>query len=113
MWQVELSEAELVAAGWTSEVTPPGTYTWTFANGRATIEMRAEGGERAYCEAEMVLDHRLIRLNYAGFDCGDEKDVVMWELADDGLHLLLISTNAPRDQQKAYLETEPWQRVDG
>lgn len=52
------------------------------------------------------------RLIYAGFDCGDEKDVIRWELADDGLHLFLISSNAPVEANKAYLETKPWQPVE-
>ena len=53
-----------------------------------------------------------VRFDYdpAGGDCGDLEEVVAWELADDGLHLFLISTGSPYvDSQRAQLETKPWQ----
>lgn len=111
-WQVDLTSAELVAAGWPADVTPSGTYTWTFEDGRATIELHADDGSGAYCEADMVLmDGSTFRLDYdpAGGDCGAEVDQISWILQDDGLHLMSISSTAPLDQQKAYLGTKPWQ----
>ena len=39
-------------------------------------------------------------------------DDLGWTLEEDGLHLTLVETNAPLDQQKAYLETKPWQPVE-
>ena len=112
-WQVELTAADLEAAGWPDGVTPPGTYTWTFLLGRATIELDAADGSGAYCEADMVLlDASNFRLDYdpAGGDCGPEVDQISWSLEEDGLHLMAVSSTAPLDQQKAYLGTKPWQR---
>ncbi len=111
-WQVELSAADLVAAGWPADVTPPGTYTWTFADGRATIDLDAKGGSDAHCEADMAAVDGHVRLTYDEGDCGGEVDDIRWEVSDGNLRLFLITTNAPLDQQKAYLETEPWQAVE-
>ena len=111
-WQVALTAEELVDAGWPADVTPPGTYTWTFADDRATIELLADEGDDVQCEADMVALAGNFELAYEDGACGGEVDVIAWELADDGLHMSLISTNAPLDQQKAYLETKPWQRIE-
>ncbi len=113
-WQVELTASELVAAGWPADVTPPGTYTWTFTDGRAAIELHADDGSEIYCEADLTAVDDHVRFDYdpAGGDCGATVDSIRWELEEDGLHLTFISTSAPPDtidQQKAYLETKPWQ----
>ena len=86
-----------VAAGYPADANPLGTYTWTFADGRATIELSADDGSSAYCEADMSLQDGHVKFDYdpAGGDCGDLDEVVAWELADDGLHLFLISTGSP------------------
>ena len=111
-WQVEVTEDDFVAAGWPADINPPGTYTWTFADGRATIELSADDGGSAFCEADMSPLDGHVRFDYdpAGGDCGDLEEIVAWELADDGLHLFLISTGSPYvDSQRAQLETKPWQ----
>lgn len=115
IWQVDLTSAELVAAGWPADVTPPGTYTWTFEDGRATIQFDGDDGSGAYCEADMVLmDGSTFRLDYdpAGGDCGAEVDQISWTLGDDGLHLIVVSSTAPLDQQRAYLQTEAWRPAE-
>lgn len=111
-WQVDLTVAELEAAGWPADVTPSGTYTWTFETGRATLDLNADDGSSAHCEADLAPLDDGFRLTYDDGECGGEVDDIRWELDDDGLHLFLITTNAPFDQQKAYLETEPWQSAD-
>lgn len=111
-WQVELTVAELEAAGWPADVTPSGTYTWTFEDGRAIIALDADDGSGVHCEADLAPLDDGFRLTYDDGECGGEVDDVRWELEDDGLHLFLITTNAPFDQQKAYLETETWQSLD-
>ncbi|MEO5704430.1 MAG: alpha/beta fold hydrolase [Candidatus Limnocylindrales bacterium] len=111
-WQVELTVAELVAAGLPPDVTPPGTYTWTFEDGRATLEFLGDDGSKAYCEADMVLlAGANVRLDYdpAGGDCGAEVDLISWTRAADGLHFRVMSSTAPLEQQRAYMETKPWQ----
>ena len=52
-WQVELTAAELVAAGWPADITPPGTYTWTFNDSRARLDLEEEDGDTFFCEADM------------------------------------------------------------
>jgi hypothetical protein len=111
-WQVQLSAADLVAAGWPADVTPPGTYSWTFADDRATVELDAEDGSQVHCEADMAIVDGQVRLTYDAGECGGEVDDIGWELVEGGLRLSLIETNAPLDQQKAYLETKPWQPVE-
>ena len=113
-WQVKVTAEDFVAAGYPADANPLGTYTWTFADGRATIELSADDGSSAYCEADMSLQDGHVKFDYdpAGGDCGDLDEVVAWELADDGLHLFLISTGSPYvDSQRAQLETKPWQPV--
>lgn len=112
-WQVELTADDLVAAGWPADVTAPGTYTWTFASSRARIDLDEDTGNSFYCEADMEPLDGGFRLRYDDGLCGGEVDDIGWDLDDDGLHLVLIATDAPVDQQKAYLETKPWQAVEG
>lgn len=114
VWQVELTQDDLLgqgllqakAAEWT------GTYTWTFQDGKATT--RAEGIAPYTCEATYAVVGDVVRFTYnAGSDCEDEIDDMKWRLDDDGLHLHLVDiTNAPFFENKAYLEAKPWQRVD-
>ena len=112
-WQVELTADDLIAAGWPADVTAPGTYTWTFASSRARIDLAEDTGNSFYCEADMEPLDGGFRLRYDDGLCGGEVDDIGWDLDDDGLHLVLIATDAPVDQQKAYLETKPWQAVEG
>lgn len=113
-WQVQLTEQEFVAAGWPADIIQSGTFTWTFADGIATLAVAGDDGSSIHCEADMTLVGGNVDLDYErnGGDCLTEEDVVRWELADDGLHLFLISTTAPFDKNKAYLETKPWQSVE-
>jgi hypothetical protein len=107
-WQVDLTATDLTEAGWSADVTPPGTYTWIFEGNRATLELDPEGGKDVSCEADMESAGESFRLTYDDGACGGEVDQIRWELNGEELHLTLISTNAPLDQQRAYLETEPW-----
>ena len=102
-----LTADDLVTAGWPDDVTAPGTYTWTFGSGRARIDLDEEAGNSFYCEAAMEPLDGGFRLTYDGGICGGEVDDIGWTLEEDGLHLIVIETNAPLDQQKAYLETKP------
>jgi pimeloyl-ACP methyl ester carboxylesterase len=114
-WQVDLTAADFQAAGLPADAAAPGTYRWTFEDGRASIELDADDGSGAYCEADMVLlDGSNFRLDYdpAGGDCGDEVDQISWTLEDDGLHLMIVASTAGLEEQRAYLETKPWQQVD-
>jgi pimeloyl-ACP methyl ester carboxylesterase len=113
-WAVDLSTEELVAAGWPADVTPPGTYTWMFGQGRGRIELKdAAGIVVITCDATLAPSGDAVRFTYEGGACGQEVDTIHWTLDDDGLHFSLLSTNAPVDQQRAYLETKPWRSVDG
>ena len=111
-WQVVLTAHDLVASGWPADVTAPGTYTWTFGSDRARIDLDEAAGASYFCEAEMAPSDSGFRLTYDDGLCGGEVEDIEWTLKEDGLHLTLVETNAPLDQQKAYLETKPWQPVD-
>jgi lysophospholipase L1-like esterase len=86
-------------------------FTWTFGDGRATISVSYADGGSVSCSAQMQPVGDLVRLTYAG-DCGGEVDSIRWALEDDGLHLTLVGTNAPFEDNRAYLEAEPWQPVE-
>ena len=101
----------LVAAGWPADVTAPGTYTWAFTDGTARLDLEEEDGDIFFCEADMEALDQGFRLTYDDGICGGEVDDIVWTLEDDGLHLAWITSNAPLDQQKAYLETKPWQSI--
>jgi hypothetical protein len=91
-----------------------GTYTWTFADGRATIDVAANDGRTVECAADMrAIDDGLLALvyDYPG-SCGGEIDVIRWLIDDAGLlELTLETTNAPLQDNAAYLETKQWQPV--
>ena len=88
-WQIHVTADDLIAAGWPADLSPWGTYTWTFAGDRATIELLADDGGSAYCAAEMTAVDGQVNFDYdpAGGDCGDLNEVLDWEFDDDGLHL--------------------------
>ena len=111
-WQVHLTADELVAAGWPADVTGPGTYTWTFGSGRARLDVDDDSGNSVACEADIDQLASGFRLTYDDGLCGGEVDDIGWSLDESGLHLTLIETNAPVDQQRAYLETKPWQQAE-
>ena len=71
-WQVELTADELVTAGWPDDVTAPGTYTWTFGDGRARIDLRGAGNS-FYCGAE-ISPWTAGLIKYDGGNCGGEVD---------------------------------------
>jgi len=111
-WQVELSAEDLLAAGWPADVTAAGAYTWTFAGDRARINLHDEAGNSFDCDADMESLNTGFRLTYDAGICRNQVDDIAWSLDDEGLHLSLITTNVPMDQQTAYLETKPWQSIE-
>jgi len=111
-WQVELTEADLTAAGASSGSTGAGTYTWTFDGARARLAVFFAGGDHAQCDAAAAPDARGVVLTYAATsDCGGEVDTISWLQDCAGLHLHLVATNACESNQ-AYLEAKPWQQVE-
>jgi hypothetical protein len=111
-WQVDLSADELAAAGATGDGTRAGVFTWTFGQGLATIDVSYADDGSVACAAVMQPEGDLVRLSYSEGACGDEQDAIRWVLEDDGLHLTLVSTNAPFENNRAYLEAKPWQPVE-
>ena len=112
-WQVDLTAAELVAAGAPAEGAQGGRYIWTFEQGRARIEVQSEGAESVECLADVEPAGDVVRITYerAGL-CEGEVDSIRWTLGDEGLRLSLIDTNAPFAENKAYLEAKAWQHID-
>jgi hypothetical protein len=111
-WRVALSAQDLAAAGATGDGTRAGVFTWTFGQGLATIDVSYADDGSVACAAVMQPEGDLVRLSYSEGACGDEQDAIRWVLEDDGLHLTLVSTNAPFENNRAYLEAKPWQAVE-
>ena len=88
------------------------TYTWTFGQGRARIDVAYAGGDAVFCEADIEPSGDTVRFTYDQAACGDEVDTMRWAIDDEGLHLSLVDTNAGFEQNQAYLEAKPWQAVD-
>jgi hypothetical protein len=110
-WEVVLSTEELVAAG-APDATRGGVYTWTFADGRGTIDVQYDDdGDDITCSADLEAVGDVVRFTYDDGPCGGEVDEIRWAMEDDGLHLSLVETNAPLEENQAYLEAKPWQLV--
>lgn len=111
-WQVHLTDDDLVAAGAPAAGVQGGTFTWTFAQGRAWIQVDPIGGDPVGCLATETTTPDGVRLVYdAGGPCDGFMDTIRWSLDDAGLHLSLVATTGPAGPNKAYLEAKPWQRI--
>ena len=107
------SADELVDAGWPADVTAPGTYTWTFADGRARLDLEEEDGDTFFCEA---VSWRRWTMDFVSVttwvSAADEVDDIDWTLEEDGLHLTLITyqrsagpaESVPRDEARQPVE---------
>jgi lysophospholipase L1-like esterase len=112
-WQVELSAQELEQAGAQGEDLPAGTYTWTFvgARGRLTI---GHDGVIEHCAADASAVEGGVLLTFLpNLGCGGWEDTISWDMEDDGLHLTLVDSTRPREENAPYLEAKPWQSVAG
>lgn len=113
IWEVELTADELIAAGAPAEDATGGVFRWTFDATRARINVNVDQGGRIECDADASSAAEGVRLEYRVGPCGGEVDIIKWAAQADGLRLSLVETNAPFAINKAYLEAEPWQSVDG
>jgi hypothetical protein len=110
-WQVELTDAELVAAGARNGALPAGVYTWTFEGTRARLAID-QGGDVGYCSAEASpADGGVLFTYLMNLGCGGWTDTISWALEDDGLHLTLVDSTAPPEDIAPYLQAKPWQPV--
>ena len=115
VWQVKLSEDDIVKMGVLKANAPEwaGTWTWTFQDGKA--HLKAEVDITFECDGNYTVVKDFVRINYNDSkDCSaQEVDDIQWRLDNDGLHLHLIAiTYAPFTENKAYLEAKPWQKVE-
>jgi TRAP-type C4-dicarboxylate transport system substrate-binding protein/beta-lactamase regulating signal transducer with metallopeptidase domain len=116
IWQVELTEADLLAKNLLKGIAAEfvGVITWTFQDGKAILQLDNSGAD-GYCEATYAVVEDFVRFTYTNDskDCEDEIDDIQWRLGDDGLHLHLVAIqNSPFPQNRAYLEAKPWQKVE-
>jgi hypothetical protein len=108
-WQVTLSEAELAAAGANPGALPPATYTLTFDGTHSRIALVHEG-KTDQCFAQASRTDGGVLLTYlAKLGCGGWADTISWKIQDDGLHIKLVDSTAPREENAPYLEAKPWQ----
>jgi hypothetical protein len=114
VWEVTLTAADLVAAGAPADAVAAGTYRWTFDGTRARLQVAYDGGGSDECDADASTVPQGVRLRYhIDGPCGKEVDVLTWSAAADRLHLSLVTTTAPVDMNRAYLEAKPWKPVSG
>ncbi len=115
VWQVELSEDDIVRMGVLKSNAPEwaGTWTWMFQDGKA--HLKAEVDITVECDGTYTVVKDFVRINYYDSkDCSaQEVDDIQWRLEEDGLHLHLVAiTYAPFTENKAYLEAKPWQKIE-
>jgi len=115
VWQVKLSEDDIVKMGVLKSNAPEwaGTWTWTFQDGKA--HLKAEVDITIECDSTYTVVKDFVRINYSDSkDCSaQEVDDIQWRLDADGLHFHLVAiTHAPFTENKAYLEAKPWQKIE-
>ena len=108
-WQVTLSQAELAAAGANPNALPAATYTWTFDGTHGRIAWEHEGKtQHCFAQASPV-DGGVLLTYLAKLGCGGWTDTISWKVDDGGLHLKLVDSSAPREDNAPYMEAKPWQ----
>ena len=112
VWQVELSAEEIAQFGVLQSTAADlaGTYTWTFKDGNAKIEIQGPNIEVSCMVVATVMENAVRLQNVASPNCdGDAYDDVQWSLDSDGLHFDLVSSQAI--ELKAMYEAKPWQKI--
>jgi hypothetical protein len=113
VWQVELSTEDIAQFGvlQSTAADMAGTYTWTFQDGNARVEINGPI-ITVSCEVVVTVMDDAVRLQNVGSSTcdGDAFDEVQWRLDTDGLHFKLVAPQAV--ELKATYEAKPWQKVD-
>jgi hypothetical protein len=108
-WTVDLSSDELAAAGANAQPLQPGTYTWTFKGTHARVSF-PQDGHTGECFVQASPAEGGVLFTYlAKLGCGGWTDTIGWSNEADGLHLTLVDSTAPREENAPYLEAKPWQ----
>ena len=115
VWQVELSAEDIAQFGVLQSTADEmaGTYTWTFQDGNAQIEI--QGSVIAVsCMVNATVVEDFVRLqNVGSTTCnGDAYDDVQWRLDEGGLHFHLVDSSVGLPiELKATYEAKPWQKI--
>jgi hypothetical protein len=112
VWQVELSAEDIAKFGvlQSTAAEMAGTYTWTFQDGNARVEINGPI-ITVSCEVVVTVMDDAVRLQNVGSSTcdGDAFDEVQWRLDTDGLHFKLVAPQAV--ELKATYEAKPWQKI--
>jgi TRAP-type C4-dicarboxylate transport system substrate-binding protein/beta-lactamase regulating signal transducer with metallopeptidase domain len=113
VWQAELTQADLIAAGLPKEKTSEliGMAALTFQDDKFTAQYQINGNHPGSCEGNYALVEDVVRMTYSGLCTGDID--VQWRLEDDGLRLHLVDVKGGAfEDNKAYFEAKPWQKIE-
>jgi TRAP-type transport system periplasmic protein len=112
VWQVELSAEDIAQFGVLQSTADEmaGTYTWTFQDGNAKIEIRGPNIDVSCMVTATVVENAVRLQNAASPNCdGNAYDDVQWRLDSDGLHFHLVFPQAV--VLKATYEAKPWRKI--
>jgi hypothetical protein len=112
VWQVELDAEDIAKFGvlQSTAADMAGTYTWTFQDGNARLEINGPKITVSCMVVATVIEDTVRLQNVGSSTCdGDAYDEVQWRLDAAGLHFHLV---APQSTElKATYEAKPWQKV--
>jgi TRAP-type C4-dicarboxylate transport system substrate-binding protein/beta-lactamase regulating signal transducer with metallopeptidase domain len=114
VWQVELTEEEVVAKGLpraeASDIV--GVTNWKFQDGKFTINMLVNSPRASSCAGTYAVVEDFVRFTYTSGCYGASEDI-QWRLENDEIHLHLVALkNEPFLVNKVYFEAKPWQKIE-
>ena len=114
IWQVELTEEEVVAKGLPRAEAPDivGVTNLEFQDGKVTVKMQINSPRASFCTGTYAVVEDFVRFTWSNA-CNSSSEDIQWRLEEDGLHFHLIAVkNEPFLVNKVYLEAKPWQKVE-
>jgi TRAP-type transport system periplasmic protein len=114
VWQVELTEEEVVAKGLPRAEAKyiVGVTNFELQDGKVTINMQINTPRAISCMGTYAVVEDFLRFTWTD-PCNSASEDVQWRLGDDGIHFHVIAIkNEPFLLNKVYLEAKPWQKIE-
>jgi TRAP-type C4-dicarboxylate transport system substrate-binding protein/beta-lactamase regulating signal transducer with metallopeptidase domain len=114
IWQVELTEEEVVAKGLPRAEAPDivGVTNFEFQDGEITVNMQINTPRAISCVGTYAIVEDFVRFSWSDA-CNSSSEDIRWRLEDDGIHFHVIAVkNEPFLLNKVYLEAKPWQKIE-
>jgi TRAP-type transport system periplasmic protein len=114
VWQVELTEEEVVAKGLPRAEAKyiVGVTNFEFQDGKVTINMQINTPRAISCMGTYAVVEDFLRFTWTD-PCNSASEDVQWRLGDDGIHFHVIAIkNEPFLLNKVYYEANPWQKIE-